>query len=265
MQMQQSYLQRAVYELGLLPCYQFEGKNYYDTREVFDRHNFARDVRRNVKPEDWLFLKPRYLLTEHGIVQFAFRKNVNKLIDKFMLVLDRPLIQEMPTMPYLPRPDAVIPAIPSVPSATHQMKYETPSAAEDSLNPNTPADYNSTWETFEVPVARPPQSMGYQSPVQSNASYPSSRPYAPQPLPIQSIPQSPSPSLQQQQPYLSTFLSLDEPYYPAPGDMGKLKRKEMAMDESEMNIPPNKRLRTEESLFFAQSPYTAQSPAYPAY
>ena len=34
MQMQQTHLQRAVYELGLLPCYQFEGKNYYDTREV---------------------------------------------------------------------------------------------------------------------------------------------------------------------------------------------------------------------------------------
>jgi hypothetical protein len=79
-------------ECGLFPCYFLAGRPFYDTREIFDRHNFARDVKRNVKETDWVFLKPRYLLSEHGILQFAFRKNVPRVIEKVIHALDQPLL-----------------------------------------------------------------------------------------------------------------------------------------------------------------------------
>lgn len=70
----------------------------------------------------------------------------------------------------------------------------------------------------------------------------------------------------QQTSYVSSFLSLDEPYYPAPGDNGQLKRKAVATPMDDADIPANKRGRSEEGLYsYNQSPF-AQSPAqYPAY
>lgn len=313
--MQQTYLTRAVYELGLLPCYQFEGKNYYDTREIFDRHNFARDVRRNVRPEDWLFLKPRYLLTEHGIVQFAFRKNVTKLIDKFMSVMDRPIIQEMPAAPYLPRPDMVIPPIQSVPTQPSQtpapqpinapqtaqvpstqptqsvpaaqIKYEEPLPLDD-LVPPSPADQNVSWDAFEVPQPRhTPHAYGQHGTPGSNSNTPTPG-CTPKTFPAmltsqqlqvlhqahhfysqqQQQPQQQQQQQQQHQPhYVSSFLSLDEPYYPDLGEHGQLKRKPIEPPSVENHeLPPNKRARTDESVYYSASPLSIQSPAtYSAY
>jgi len=116
MMLQQSRLQALLAELSLVPAYHMNGRNFYDTREIFDRHNFARDVRRNVKENDWIFIKPRYLLSEHGIVQFAFRKNVPRIIEKLLTVLDTvsaaPAVSAPLTMPAYPRLDA--PAIPPI-------------------------------------------------------------------------------------------------------------------------------------------------------
>ncbi len=96
--MHPTHLRRAIADLGLKPCYQRDGKNFFDTRTVFDRHNFARDVRRNVRPEDWIFVKPRFLLTERGIVQFAFRYATSYpsillfFLFYFILLIDSPSI-----------------------------------------------------------------------------------------------------------------------------------------------------------------------------
>lgn len=95
---QQSQLQYVIEDLGLSPCYHLNGRNFFDVREVFDRHNFARDVRRNVKEEDWIYVKPRYLLSEHGIVQYAFKKGVAPIVDRLMAVFDLPFLPQQHTL-----------------------------------------------------------------------------------------------------------------------------------------------------------------------
>ena len=301
MQMQQTFLQRAVYELGLLPCYQMNGKNFYDTREVrailsldfasasavaqslelksvasfagsgvvalycqhivfslkvFDRHNFARDVRRNVKPDDWIFLKPRYLLTEQGIVQFAFRKNVPRLVDKFMGIMDRPLISELPPTPVYPRQDQ-----PSIPPVQH-VKYDPipqspPQHAEDPLM--TPAgDYNSTWETFEVPYSRPTSATNTAMASTGSSMSPTSM------MQMQNnggfqVPLNSSKGVARDV-FASGFFGYDEPYYPAGSDAA-LKRK--AFDESaEQSLSKRQRIEMDQqnAHFFHPSPPVAQSP-----
>lgn len=96
--MQRTQLQHAIEEIGLTPCYHFNGRNYFDVREVFDRHNFARDVRRNVKEEDWIYVKPRYLLSEHGIVQYAFKKGVAPIVERLMGIFDQPFMPQQHTL-----------------------------------------------------------------------------------------------------------------------------------------------------------------------
>jgi len=74
--MQHSNLQRILAELGITPVYEYNGRTFYDTKDVFDRHNFARDVKRNVEEDDWVLEKTKYYLSERGIVSFAFKKGV---------------------------------------------------------------------------------------------------------------------------------------------------------------------------------------------
>lgn len=76
--MQQSNLQRILAELGITPVYEYNGRTFYDTKEVFDRHNFARDVKRNVEEDEWVLEKTKYYLSERGVVMFAFKKGVTK-------------------------------------------------------------------------------------------------------------------------------------------------------------------------------------------
>jgi hypothetical protein len=87
----ETILQRIIREAGMVASYEYQGKTFYDTKDAFDRHNFARDVKRNVPETDWILEKTKYYLSEAGIVHFAFRKdNEQKLRDKFIDALSQP-------------------------------------------------------------------------------------------------------------------------------------------------------------------------------
>jgi len=102
----ESHLQHALRVLGMVIVLNLNGRNFYDTKGVFDRHNFARDVRRNVDEGDWIFKKPHYLLSERGIAQFAFRKQVDVVLSKIMGIFDGPAdeLNESPSMVLAPLP-----------------------------------------------------------------------------------------------------------------------------------------------------------------
>lgn len=75
--MQQTHISKFFEEINLHPVATFNGENFYDTRNVFDRHNFARDVKRNVPENCYMVQDKRYLLNEAGIVAFAFKKGIS--------------------------------------------------------------------------------------------------------------------------------------------------------------------------------------------
>lgn len=57
-----------------------DGRVFYNTRDIFDRHNFARDAKRCLRDTDWILsTKNTYLLTKEGIVTFAFKKDTSKV------------------------------------------------------------------------------------------------------------------------------------------------------------------------------------------
>ena len=68
-------------------AFERHGINFYDIGTVFERHNFARDVKRNLGTNDWATENGKIYLTESGIVKFAFKKDVNSLIDRLMPLL----------------------------------------------------------------------------------------------------------------------------------------------------------------------------------
>jgi len=223
---------------------------------VFDRHNFARDVRRNVKAEDWIFLKPRYLLTEQGIVQFAFRKNVVRLVDKFMAVLDRPLMPGEPMVPLtLPQPLTPQQSLPQPSNSNVAVKYDPipaspPQPHEDALIPMTPAhDFAAPWEAYDGSSA--PFRAGAQN--TPSAVMPSPNPLLPSPSnPLSasgmhnSAPNSANPGTTpngsfaqnsmgtRRDSFAASFFNLDEPYYPTGSDAASLKRKTPYDDMNDM-------------------------------
>jgi hypothetical protein len=87
----ETILQRVLREAGFKASYEYQGKTFYDTVDVFDRHNFARDVKRNVPDTEWILEKTKYYLSETGIVGYAFRKdNEQKMRDKILDALSQP-------------------------------------------------------------------------------------------------------------------------------------------------------------------------------
>lgn len=52
MTLEETKLTKVLRELNVKAKYEYEGKYFYDTSAVFDRHNFARDLRRVLKEEE---------------------------------------------------------------------------------------------------------------------------------------------------------------------------------------------------------------------
>ena len=77
--MQPSKLQCILAELGIVPVYKYQSRTFYDTSDVFSRHNFARDLKRTIDEEEWIYEHNKYYLSERGVVMFAFRRGHSKV------------------------------------------------------------------------------------------------------------------------------------------------------------------------------------------
>jgi hypothetical protein len=72
---------------GILPKYMYEERVYYDTKDVFERHNFSREVKKKLPEEDFVVHEGKYYLSGKGILRLAAATYNNKLIDSLMHVL----------------------------------------------------------------------------------------------------------------------------------------------------------------------------------
>jgi hypothetical protein len=79
MQQQQSHLDRIFVELGITSAGEYHGRMFYDTNDAFDRHNFARDLKRCVNEGDWILNGSKYLVSKEGILVFAYKKGSSKV------------------------------------------------------------------------------------------------------------------------------------------------------------------------------------------
>ena len=76
---QQSHLDRIFLELGITASCEYLGRVFYDTNDVFDRHNFARDLKRSVDENDWVLNGTKYLVSKEGILSFAFKRGSSQV------------------------------------------------------------------------------------------------------------------------------------------------------------------------------------------
>jgi len=59
---------------GALPKFLIEGEVFYDTKELFTKHNLGRDVARYCENGDWHKSKKRFYLNARGIIALGFGK-----------------------------------------------------------------------------------------------------------------------------------------------------------------------------------------------
>lgn len=76
--------------LNIKGAYTYEERIYYDTGDVFERHNFSRDVKRVLDDEDRIVVSNKYYITAKGIFFFGVKMNNTKLIEAMMNVLTSP-------------------------------------------------------------------------------------------------------------------------------------------------------------------------------
>lgn len=82
-------IKRLLCEVGMIP-YKYFGVIYYDTVNVFDRHNFARNVKRSIDDYDWLCKNNKYYLTERGVITYIFVYRHDNLKNLVMRELQTP-------------------------------------------------------------------------------------------------------------------------------------------------------------------------------
>jgi len=80
-------LQKILASFGATIAFERQDIRFYDVGNLFARHNFARDVKRNLNENDWAAENGKIFLTESGIVKFAFKKDFNALTEKIMPLL----------------------------------------------------------------------------------------------------------------------------------------------------------------------------------
>src|SRR6185503_6934241 len=87
-------LDNIITEFGMVASYEYQSMVFYDTKDVFDRHNFARQLKRNLLEEDYVIEKNKYYLSKIGIVTYAVKTGHSKFIDAMMNILESPAADE---------------------------------------------------------------------------------------------------------------------------------------------------------------------------
>jgi len=70
-----------IVQWGAVPKLQFEGEVFYDTKELFSKHNLGRDVARYCESGDWYKNKKRFYLNARAIIALAFGKKTQPVLD----------------------------------------------------------------------------------------------------------------------------------------------------------------------------------------
>jgi len=86
----------------MVASYEYQSMVFYDTKDVFDRHNFARQLKRNLLEEDYVIEKNKYYLSKIGIVTYAVKTGHSKFIDAMMNILESPAADEFSHPPSAP-------------------------------------------------------------------------------------------------------------------------------------------------------------------
>lgn len=82
-------------EQGIVRAYVSDDIIFYDTKDAFDRHNFARDVKRNLDPTDYIYENRKYYPSAMGVINLAVNMRNRALLDAIMV----PLLTPVPTLP----------------------------------------------------------------------------------------------------------------------------------------------------------------------
>jgi hypothetical protein len=110
-----------ILSLGAMPKFNLGGETFYDTKEIFSKHNLGRDVARYCEPGDWHKSKKRFYMNARGVVALGFGKKTAQVIDFIYASMGvpskrltdpipqpsqpmsfaPPQLPQMPSMPYL--------------------------------------------------------------------------------------------------------------------------------------------------------------------
>lgn len=125
--MSRTKLDDIFHDQGIMKVYEAEGQAFYDTCTVFDRHNFARDVKRTLDTDDYAQDEKggKYYISAFGVLRLAAVMRNHVLLDAIMaplLIPTSPIMAPiLPPVPALPSPQSVLGAF--TPGSFQQPNY----------------------------------------------------------------------------------------------------------------------------------------------
>ena len=99
-----SHLDKIFAAFKIEARYEYDGRVFYEAKDVFGKHNFARDAKRCLLEEDWIQEKGRYYISQRGIVKLAAKLNQEALLGAIMAALLSPAAPTTPLPPPQPFP-----------------------------------------------------------------------------------------------------------------------------------------------------------------
>jgi len=146
----------AIVQWGALPKFLIEGEVFYDTKDLFAKHNLGRDVARYCEAGDWHKSKKRFYLNARGIISLGFGKKTPQVLAyvfNLLHVSPKRLPEDEPARDVKPLPPGVF-ASPQLPAFLQQPfhQFSAPAAASAPSFGALPslADWNAQTE-FGIP------------------------------------------------------------------------------------------------------------------